>query len=711
MKFHRQDRSPESEAVEFHMDLYEGLPWAQKPAPEEAGWGRGWRIRSLLLGLLVAGLALRLVFMGLSLEHLPVTTDEAIVVLQSKQIAGGDRPLFLMAQPYQLPLGGYLMSPVVQWTPRTTLGARGLSLGVGLATFLGLWLLILRLAPPAQAWPALLLVAFPPAYLLLYQAAYPVPAYEYMMALWLLAGWLTWLMRGRRLLPALGLAAAVGLTSGLGVSVHMLGLPLWAALALAAVFMGGWRRAPLAALALALGLAVGLLPYLLAHWQHPDASGTVAGTIPLARAFQPDKFAGLHHALAGVLGAFSPTVPDLYGLVSLAQWPRFVFPAGFLVLLVSAGALCLRGLRRGTGDESWSKTVFLAAYAAAPWATAFAFLVNERADSAQHRYLLALAWCLPFLLVPLCLAARRRLRLVCGVLAAALALFNLLTAVLLMNAWTKPGFAERDGQMPDLAQVLAFMRQEKITHCFAAHWTSYRLTFLTDEKIICSQPWNERFRQWPIPYKDQVARDPRAAYVLTSPDSFDAALFAQDMAGRNITYRQTQAGRYTVFDRFIQGTSPRERRIAPAHIIPAVSHNPAQAAWLMDGDPTTMWKSGQVQQKGMWLELRLPRLLYLTRLTLHYHDFPHDRAQALKLSFRQDGKWQSIKEHIPEQLQVFEFHNHLPLYGEMLQTIRFAPVVTDALRLEIVSPLPGRYWGIAEVELFCDTRLGCPERK
>jgi hypothetical protein len=353
----------------------------------------------------------------------------------------------------------------------------------------------------------------------------------------------------------------------------------------------------------------------------------------------------------------------------------------------------------------------LAAYAAAPWVAAFFFLLNQRADFRQYRYLLALAWCLPFLLLPLCLAARRHLKVLLGALAAGLALFNLLTSILLMNAWTAPGFAEQDGQMPDLAPALAFLRRENIAHCFAAHWSAYRITFLADEKIICSQPWNERFRGWPIPYKDQVARDPRAAYVLTSPDSFDAAAFARDMASQRITSRKTEAGRYTVFDRFVKGASPWQRRVAPEQITLAASHNPAQAAWLNDGLPSTMWKSGQVQKKGMWLELRLPRPLPLTRLSLHYHDFPHDRAQVLSLSYRRDGQWHAIQAHIPDRLQVFEFHNHLPLYGEMMQNIRFAPVVTDALRLEIVSPRPGRYWGLAEVELFCDSRLGCPEGK
>jgi hypothetical protein len=35
-----------------------------------------------------------------------------------------------------------------------------------------------------------------------------------------------------------------------------------------------------------------------------------------------------------------------------------------------------------------------------------------------------------------------------------------------------------------------------------------------------------------------------------------------------------------------------------------------------------------------------------------------------------------------------------PVYGQHVQTIRFPPVTTDALRLEIVKPDPGGDWTI-----------------
>jgi hypothetical protein len=37
---------------------------------------------------------------------------------------------------------------------------------------------------------------------------------------------------------------------------------------------------------------------------------------------------------------------------------------------------------------------------------------------------------------------------------------------------------------------------------------------LSDERIICAQPVNERFPGWPIPYKDDVDQAERVALVL-----------------------------------------------------------------------------------------------------------------------------------------------------------------------------------------------------
>src|SRR5262249_46097913 len=54
-------------------------------------------------------------------------------------------------------------------------------------------------------------------------------------------------------------------------------------------------------------------------------------------------------------------------------------------------------------------------------------------------------------------------------------------------------------------------------HAYASYGPAYRLTFDSGERIIASQPWNERFLHYPLPYLDEVGFAKDVAWVLT-PD-------------------------------------------------------------------------------------------------------------------------------------------------------------------------------------------------
>ena len=50
---------------------------------------------------------------------------------------------------------------------------------------------------------------------------------------------------------------------------------------------------------------------------------------------------------------------------------------------------------------------------------------------------------------------------------------------------------------------------------YASYGPAYRLTYESGERIIASQPWNERFRHYPLPYLDEVRFAKNVAWVLT----------------------------------------------------------------------------------------------------------------------------------------------------------------------------------------------------
>jgi hypothetical protein len=674
-----------------------------------------FRLSWTLALVLVSGLALRLYFTSLSLAVLPPTSDEAMVLLQAGQIAQGERPLLFLAQPHQFPMGAYLLAPLADLLPPDARGARLPGLLLGLAAFWGGWLLVTRLGPPSAVWPGLVLAAFPSAYLLLFQAVYPVPQYEYTMAIWLAACWLAWLASTRPPPLVWGLAVLLGILCGLGLSVHMLSLSLLAPLALWACLAGGWRQLPGRTAALLLGLGVGLLPFLLAQQVHPNAAAYVTGLRPWERALAWSQLPVLEHSLAGALGAFSPLVPDFPDTLSLAEWAKPLLAVGFAVLLLAACAQAVRGLLgRPAAPPPNQATAradahagLLAALSGACILGVVLFLFGERANSGQYRYLLVAPWCLPLIFALLHRAAGRRGRMALGAAAILLALFNLATALALAAAWREPGLAARHAGMPDLAPVVAHLRAQGIRHCFASHWAAYRLTLASGGDILCAQPLNERFTNWPLPFKDEVARDSQAAYVLAKSDSFDAASFERELAHMGVSCRRTRAGNFRVYDRFRRKEDAREVALPSAQTKVIASHNPALASRLVDGDETTSWNSGQGQQEGMWLEISLSEAVPVTGLILNYHDYPHDRAGGVRLLARQGGNWIALGLEFPGELDPFQFINQLPIYGRHQQTLRFNPVVTDGLRVEVSSPRPDRLWTLSEVRVLCQAP---PER-
>jgi hypothetical protein len=127
----------------------------------------------------------------------------------------------------------------------------------------------------------------------------------------------------------------------------------------------------------------------------------------------------------------------------------------------------------------------------------------------------------------------------------ALLCVNLTGAQALWRAWHQQDRSAPPFALPDLEPLAQALRERGLTRAFASYETSYRLTFASGERIVASQPWNERFRHHALPYLDEVRRAPDAAWILApwssgvpAPDEFEDAL---ERAG--IRCRRGAAGR------------------------------------------------------------------------------------------------------------------------------------------------------------------------
>jgi hypothetical protein len=61
--------------------------------------------------------------------------------------------------------------------------------------------------------------------------------------------------------------------------------------------------------------------------------------------------------------------------------------------------------------------------------------------------------------------------------------------------------------------------------------------------------------------------------------------------------------------------------------------------------------------------------------------------------------WEPVATNVGWRIERFEFVNGHPVFGDQFHSIRFPPVTTDTLRIEIAEPEPDRCWTLGEIEL------------
>ncbi len=310
-----------------------------------------------------------------------------------------------------------------------------------------------------------------------------------------------------RVRPALGaLAGALATLAVFADPYAMIFLPV---IAVRALWYGWTTR-----LATLLGGLLGLGPFLWLTTRAAASHGTF-GFAPgqLVHNLRLLGYPCLPWAVGGV--AFTPA----HFLRWEPWWPprllSGVGPAGATVLLillvVAVQHLVFRRANR-LGLARYRPLVFSAWVGILGTLAAFTVSVMVM-DLFSTRYLVSLVLLVPFVLVPLAAYSPARW------LAAML--------FLPVSAGILSGVA---GYGPFLHEVDDGAREEALEHFLAVrdvrdavadYWVSYRLTFLTSERLVVV-PTNPAEDRWPA-YREQVARAPRVAYVWDPKRSREVA--------------------------------------------------------------------------------------------------------------------------------------------------------------------------------------------
>src|SRR6185295_5530899 len=195
----------------------------------------------------------------------------------------------------------------------------------------------------------------------------------------------------------------------------------------------------------------------------------------------------LRHATGGLIGTHTPLIVDEGQHVLQTS-------TGHALLLVLAYALPLAWAARGA-RRSGPAALMLGAVALA----AAAFPFPQRSGPQTIRYLTTAFLPLAALLGT---AAASGGRAGWALLAAILGL-DLVGAAPLLAAWRSTDRASAPFLLPDLRPVRQALEARGIRRAYASYAPAYRLTYETGERLIVSEPWNERFRFHPLPYLDE----------------------------------------------------------------------------------------------------------------------------------------------------------------------------------------------------------------
>lgn len=651
----------------------------------------------VLFAAVVAGMALRVEFFRISVTHLQPSSDESISMLQAQDIRSGAYPLLFMAQPYLFPIESYLAAPMTGWLPPTAWSARLIpTILQALAVALGL-VLLRRLARGWAFVAGAALILIPSSYLLLMQAAYRPPAYSSLILLFTATLWMADRARasGRPTLLVL-----TGLLGGLAFSGHMLAACFVGPAVVHACMAGSWRTAAVRTWWAGIGIFVGLLPHIASTVFMPGAHAAVMHPVSLADALYRLRTHVLTYSLVTACGLRLANFVDEDVDPEILPGLDHAFAFGVTIFLAALLAARLFRVGRIALQERRFEIELVDLVLMAAVANILAVAANLRAHAGSIRYLVIAAFSLPLLLA--WAATRHRYALRAVVACAALLLcVNVRNANALMERWRQPWFPASVG-VADLNPTLDFLESRDIRHVLASYGAAYRITYQSDRRILGAQRHNERYHDWPVPYRDEVQRADRVAFVLSDTIShLKPATFDRHLDFMHVSAAVHTAGAFLVYHDF---RSPYSGRELPTRFMRASASSADDTApRMLDRDPRTYWMSEHRQRGGEWVALEWPQEAPMDHVVLDLSHGDHDYPKSLDVELRIDGQWSKVYAGLPVVEDKFQLVRGQPRYLTTTFTTPFAGQRATGLRLRVVEPNTERAWTLPEVTVYVAT--------
>lgn len=673
-------------------------------------WGLMRSVTIWIAAILVVAVAFRLALFIFALKHLPPSSDEAWPALMAWHILQGEFPVVYWGQSYMGTQESFIAAPLIRLFGFNIVTARLYPLAFSLLFCWVSYLLARKLYGPTVGLVTLALLAIPAPYLAMCGALIPpdnclAVATLGSLALLILADLVFGPPEKRQWWKFILLGLVLGYTfwlhllvlSYIGVALLFLFLKDKLLLLRGNFWIGVFA------------FCVGSLPLLWYNATHDFATFTDVGrTVDWNRSWElvRELFGITLHFLIGLKVM-------LYGdnqhFLCLPGWLTFLLAAIWIGALGLALVPRLKSLLRLallSLKEADGTGVLLALVLA----TAFMFCRSARAGWDNVRYITPMLSALPILLACGLTRVRAWSRPVFLSLLALVIGVQLWGNVLLVRAWSDPRLVGEDLELPDTGRLFAFLEEHGIRHAYAHYWLSYRMTFESQERFICAEPYNERFPGREVKFIDQVRAATNAAYIdhdtLRLPDDFEANL--RSIGG---AYRKISGFHFTVYYDFVPpyGREPL-REIPPTAWSATAARHPENARNAIDRDPATCWDTGQPQTNGLWFQLDLGRVETVCKLRFDLGKWRGDYPRGYDVEISQDGRsWKKVLALGDMGGNLFWEGSHpwLLVKGDFF-TAAFPPAEARYIRLVLTGSDPRMYWSIAEINVFGPEKISRP---
>lgn len=654
----------------------------------------------LLTGILLAGIIVRLVFFLRADETIPITSDDAIPGLMAKHILNGEFPAVYWGQSYMGTLESFFQSIFIYLLGTIPLSVRIYPLLVGILFILVTYKLADEMYNRNVALISLGVLSIPTVYLSI--CASMVPPDNYIATV--LMGSLALLFLHRILYKPITeeqrmrYYILLGFLSGLGFWIQILYIDY-----IGVIFLFLFIHDKLFFLRknfriFVLFFIIGSLPLILYNITYNFDTFSIAKGVGLRQAL--NKVILFKAVIPVLLGMRLPIAGDNRYILSLPEyWGSIlgaVYVIAFLYIIISRRKNIL-GLLTLSAKKVGPTEILLALIVI----SAIVFIRTERANSWAIRYMLPIISAVPILLSIAVYDIWKKQKVVGGVVLGIILIIQLYGNARVYATWGSSKIVEDVLELPDTRPLISFLDSKNITRAYAHYWISYRLTYETGERIICSQAYDERFGgRYRPKYKDIVDGSRNVAFIFHPTLGLPYDLFEENLKAIGGSYRKEIIGPYTIFYDFIPPWMGEP--ISPSGWTAETNYSSDDVSRAFDRDISTRWATRSPQRPGAYFLLDMGESRMVTGISIFLGRFSTDFPRGVVIETSMDKVvWKTTVE-LQKNIGSLVWQNDHPVFEieDRRDELFFEPVEARYIKITQTGTKDPFDWSIAELYVY-----------